>query len=53
MSLIFNVDVARTLNFRHNESLNYFIINSQLIIKKDNGNGADDNSILVTNREDF
>jgi hypothetical protein len=40
-TLTFNVDVARALNFRHNESLNYEIINNQLIIKKDDGNGAD------------
>jgi uncharacterized FlaG/YvyC family protein len=40
MSLTFN-DVARALNFTHNKSLNYEIINNQLIIKKDDGNGAD------------
>ena len=40
-TLTFNVDVARALNFRHNESLNYEIINNQLIIKKDDGNGVD------------
>ena len=53
MSLTFNVDVARALNFRHNESLNYEIINNQLIIKKMMVMEQIDNSNLVTNREDF
>jgi hypothetical protein len=53
MSLTFNVDVARALNFTHNESLNYEIINNQLIIKKMMVMEQIDNSNLVTNREDF
>jgi hypothetical protein len=40
-TLTFNVDVAHALNFGHNESLNYKIINNQLIIKKDDNNRMD------------
>jgi hypothetical protein len=32
--LTFNVDVALALNFKHNESLSYEIVNDRLIIKK-------------------
>ena len=41
MSLTFNVAVAHALNLRYNESLNYEIINNQLIIKKDDNNRMD------------
>lgn len=40
-TLTFNVEVARTLNFQHNESLSYNIIGNQLIIKKDDSNRID------------
>jgi hypothetical protein len=40
-TLTFNVDVARALNFKHNESLNFNIIGNQLIIKKDDSNRID------------
>jgi hypothetical protein len=33
-ALTFNVDVALALNFKHNESLSYEIVNDRLIIKK-------------------
>ena len=34
LTLTFNVDVANSLNFKHNESLSYEIAKDQLIIKK-------------------
>lgn len=40
-TLTFNVDVARALNFQHNESLSYNIIGNQLIIKKEDSNRID------------
>ena len=40
-TLTFNVDVARALNFQHNESLSYSIIDNQLIIKKEDSNRID------------
>lgn len=40
-TLTFNVDIARALNFQHNESLNYNIIGNQLIIKKEDSNRID------------
>jgi hypothetical protein len=40
-TLTFNVDVARVLNFHHNESLSYNIIGNQLIIKKEDSNRID------------
>jgi hypothetical protein len=40
-TLTFNVDVARALNFQHNESLSYSIIGNQLIIKKEDSNRID------------
>ena len=40
-TLTFNVDIARALNFQHNESLSYNIIGNQLIIKKDDSNRID------------
>jgi hypothetical protein len=40
-TLTFNVEVARVLNFQHNESLSYNIIGNQLIIKKDDSNRID------------
>ncbi len=40
-TLTFNVEVARALNFQHNESLSYNIIGNQLIIKKDDSNRID------------
>jgi hypothetical protein len=33
-TLTFNIDVARVLNFKHNESLSFNIIGNQLIIEK-------------------
>jgi hypothetical protein len=33
-SLTFNIEVANTLNFKHNESLDYEIIGDRLIIRK-------------------
>jgi hypothetical protein len=40
-TLTFNVEIARALNFQHNESLSYNIIGNQLIIKKDDSNRID------------
>jgi hypothetical protein len=40
-TLTFNVDIARALNFQHNESLSYNIIGNQLIIKKEDSNRID------------
>jgi hypothetical protein len=40
-TLTFNVEVARALNFQHNESLSYNIIGNQLIIKKEDSNRID------------
>lgn len=40
-TLTFNVDVARALNFQHNESLSYNIIGNQLIVKKEDSNRID------------
>jgi hypothetical protein len=40
-TLTFNIDVARTLNFKHNESLSFNIIGNQLIIKKNDANRID------------
>ena len=40
-TLTFNIDVARALNFKHNESLSFNIIGNQLIIKKDDSNRID------------
>jgi hypothetical protein len=40
-TLTFNIDVARALNFKHNESLSFNIIDNQLIIKKDDSNRID------------
>ena len=40
-TLTFNVDIARALNFQHNESLSYSIIGNQLIIKKEDSNRID------------
>ena len=40
-TLTFNVEVARALNFQHNESLSYNMIGNQLIIKKDDSNRID------------
>ena len=40
-TLTFNVDVARALNFQHNESLSFNIIGNQLIIKKEDSNRID------------
>jgi hypothetical protein len=40
-TLTFNVDIARALNFQHNESLSYNIIDNQLIIKKEDSNRID------------
>ena len=34
LTLTFNIDVAKYLNFKHNESLTYEISKDQLIIKK-------------------
>lgn len=34
LTLTFNIDVAKYLNFKHNESLTYEISKNQLIIKK-------------------
>lgn len=34
LTLTFNVEVANSLNFKHNESLSYEIAKDQLIIKK-------------------
>jgi hypothetical protein len=34
LTLTFNVDVARYLDFKHNESLSYEIAGKKLIIKK-------------------
>jgi hypothetical protein len=40
-TLTFNVDVARALNFKHNESLSFRIIDNQLIIKKNDSDRID------------
>ena len=40
-TLTFNVDIARALNFKHNESLSFSIIDNQLIIKKDDSDRID------------
>ena len=40
-TLTFNIDVARALNFKHNESLSFNIIGNQLIIKKNDSNRID------------
>ena len=40
-TLTFNIDVAHTLNFKHNESLSFNIIGNQLIIKKNDANRID------------
>jgi hypothetical protein len=34
LTLTFNIDVANSLDFKHNESLSYEIAKNQLIIKK-------------------
>lgn len=41
LTLTFNVDVAYALNFKHNESLSYEIINDRLIIKKGDSHRID------------
>ena len=40
-TLTFNADVARALDFKHNESLSFNIIGNQLIIKKNDSNRID------------
>jgi hypothetical protein len=34
LTLTFNIEVANRLDFKHNESLNYEIVNNRLIVKK-------------------
>jgi hypothetical protein len=34
LTLTFNIDVANRLDFKHNESLVYEIVNKQLVVKK-------------------
>jgi hypothetical protein len=35
LTLTFNIDVANQLDFKHNESLIYEIVNNRLVVKKE------------------